>query len=253
MIRRIPYGADPLQFGELRLPEGEGPHPLVIVIHGGFWRARYDLEYIAPVCEALTRAGVATWSLEYRRIGNAGGGWPGTLEDVQSGGRHVRNLAQNYNLDLRRVITLGHSAGGQLALWLGSNKNVPIAGVVSLAGVADLRRAWELKLSKNVVAEFLGGSPKKFPERYARASPIERLPLGIPQRLFHGTADDSVPHELSERYVSQASKCGDDVELIKLKKSGHFELVDPKTEEFEKVRETVITLLNCHAGGVQGT
>jgi acetyl esterase/lipase len=243
MPQRIPYGSDPFQFGDLRRPAGDRPHPVVIVIHGGFWRSLYNLGYMGPVCDALTAAGLATWCLEYRRIGNPGGGWPGTLDDVAQGTRHLRTLAPEFNLDLNRVITLGHSAGGHLALWLGSNRDLPLTGVIALAGVSDLRRAWELRLSKTVVADFLGGGPEDVPERYDHASPIERLPLGIPQRLFHGTADESVPFEIGQRYVSRAKELGDDAELITLENSGHFELVDPRTDEFGLVRGAVNRLL----------
>ena len=239
-MNRIPYGSDPFQFGHLRIPDGNGPHRVVLVVHGGFWRNKYDLQYIEPVCEALTTAGVATWSLEYRRIGDTGGGWPGTLDDVSSAAGHLRALAAQFNLDLSRVTALGHSAGGHLALWLGSRKKV--TGVVSLAGVTDLRRAWELKLSSTVVADFLGGSPAEVPERYDFASPIEQLPLGIPQRLFHGTKDESVPLEISERYVTAARERGDDAELITLENAGHFELVDPRTKEFALVRAAVLSM-----------
>src|SRR5438132_9320670 len=119
-MERIAYGPDRFQFGDLRLPSGSGPRPVAIVIHGGFWREKYDLEYIVPVCEALTAAGVVTWNLEYRRIGNAGGGWPGTFEDVAAGADHLHSLAHEFNLDLNRVIAIGHSAGGHLAFWLAS-------------------------------------------------------------------------------------------------------------------------------------
>ena len=114
--------------------------------------------------------------------------------------------------------------------------------MISLAGVANLQRAWELRLSNAVVAEFLGGSPDEVPDRYKFASPIEHLPIGIPQKLFHGTADTSVPYEISERYVRTARERGDDAELITFE-SGHFELVDPRTKEFSLVRETVRWLL----------
>src|SRR5688572_6954117 len=115
MPDRIAYGSDPLQFGHLFLPAVGGPHPVVVVIHGGFWRSLYDLEYMGPVCEALSRVGVAAWSLEYRRLGNPGGGWPGTFEDVASGTSHLQKIAQQHDLDLDRIIALGHSAGGHLA------------------------------------------------------------------------------------------------------------------------------------------
>src|SRR5262245_64886204 len=114
MLQRIPYGDDPFQFGEIRIPDIGGAHPVAIVIHGGFWRSKYDLEYIRPVCEALTQFGVATWNLEYRRLGNAGGGWPGTLEDVSAGADLVPQIASRFDLDLNHVISIGHSAGGHL-------------------------------------------------------------------------------------------------------------------------------------------
>ena len=137
---------------------------------------------------------------------------------------------------------MGHSAGGHLALWLGTRKKW-LRGVISLAGVGDLRRAWELKLSNNVVAEFLGGSPDEVPDRYRFASPIEQLPLGLPQKLFHGTLDDSVPYEISQRYVQAAKHRGDDAELITLENAGHFELVDPRTKEFGMVRDFALSVI----------
>lgn len=240
---RIAYGKDPLQFGDLRVPNGDGPHPVAIVIHGGFWRAAYNLEHIGHLCAALAQVGVATWSLEYRRIGNPGGGWPGTLADVEAGAKHLQVIAIPYHLHLNRVIATGHSAGGHLALWLGSRKNIGLRGIVSLAGVADLRRAWELKLSNTVVADFLGGSPDDVPERYRAASPIELLPLGIPQKLLHGTKDTNVPYEISKNYVAAALAHGDNAELITLEDADHFQLIDPRTKEFTRVQKAVLDLL----------
>jgi acetyl esterase/lipase len=242
MVERIPYGTDPYQFGELSRPPGSNRHPVVIVIHGGFWRSKYDLTYIRPVCESLMDAGLATWNLEYRRIGNSGGGWPGTLEDIAAGTEYLNSIASSFNLDLHRTIALGHSAGGHLALWLAARTKI-LRGAVSLAGVVDLRRAWELKLSNTVVADFLGGGPADVPDRYDSASPIELLPFGIPQKLFHGTDDTSVPFEISERFVRAARMRGDDAELITLQRAGHFELVDPLKREFRLVRETVLRLV----------
>jgi dipeptidyl aminopeptidase/acylaminoacyl peptidase len=143
---------------------------------------------------------------------------------------------------VNRVISIGHSAGGHLAFWL-ATRNKRLAGAISLAGVVDLRRAWELQLSNTVVADFLGGSPQDVPDRYDFASPIEQLPLGIPQKLFHGTADPSVPLEISERYVHTAQLRGDDAELIVLEGASHFDVVDPRTKEFVLVRDAVVALV----------
>ena len=220
------------------------------MIHGGFWRAKYGLEYAGHMCEALRASGVATWNLEYRRMGHDGGGWPGTCEDVVAGARHVTELSALHSLDLGRVVAMGHSAGGQLALWLAASldyplrgRALPLRGVVSLAGVADLRRAWELQLGDGVVGQFLGASPEEAPERYAQASPIERLPLGVPSRLICGTEDDVVPIEISRRFVEAAARCGEDARLVPLAGAGHFEPVDPRTPEWPIVDRIVLDLL----------
>jgi dipeptidyl aminopeptidase/acylaminoacyl peptidase len=212
------------------------------MVHGGFWRSIYGLKYLGHICAALTSVGIATWNIEYRRLGNPGGGWPGTFDDVSNAADYVGAVARDFNLDLNRTIAIGHSAGGHLALWLATRKK-PLRGVVSLAGVVDLKRAWELRLSNTVVADLLGGSPDEVAERYQFASPIEHLPLGIPQKLFHGTADPSVPYEISERYVHAAQLTGDDAELITLENAGHFELVDHRTKEFALVRDAALSLI----------
>jgi acetyl esterase/lipase len=242
MAERLAYGTDQSQFGELRLPAGGGPFPAAIVIHGGFWRSKYGLEYIRRLCDALANVGIATWNIEYRRIGNPGGGFPGTLDDVALARDYFTSITSRFKLDSSRIIAIGHSAGGHLALWLASQKNI-LTGAISLAGVVDLRRGWELKLSNNVVGELLGGSPDEVPERYAFASPIERLPIGIPQRLFHGTADADVPLEISERYVQAARSRGDDATLIALPDASHYDPVDPRTKEFAQVRSAAMKLL----------
>ena len=119
---RIPYGDDPLQFGDLRLPPGGGPHPVAVFVHGGCWLSEYDIAHSSAVTAALAQSGIATWSLEYRRVGDEGGAWPGTLQDVARGADHLRSIAARYRLDLDRVIAAGHSAGGQLALWLAARR-----------------------------------------------------------------------------------------------------------------------------------
>jgi acetyl esterase/lipase len=252
---KITYGNDPFQFAELRLPEGSGPHPVVVVIHGGFWRAAYNLDHIGHLCVELNRSGLATWSLEYRRIGNSGGGWPGTFQDISSGIDHLRAIAPKFKLDLDRVVVIGHSAGGHLALWAAARRNLPqgidlikgdplpVRGVVSLAGVADLRQGFELKLSNTVVADLLGGSPELVSERYRMGSPRELLPLRVPQRLIHGTLDTNVPIEISRDYATAAAARGDDAVFIPLEGARHFELIDPRAKEFEAVRQAVLELL----------
>ncbi len=239
----IAYGSDEFQFGELYLPAGKGPHPVAVVIHGGYWRARYDLRHIGHFCAALAKSGIAAWSLEYRRLGNPGGGFPGTMDDVRLGASHLARIAKEQTLDLSRVVATGHSAGGQLVLWLAKQKVLPLRGVVPLAPVADLKRAWELKLSGNVVEEFLGGSPAKVPDRYRAASPIELVPIGVRQRVIHGDRDDVVPIEISKGYFAAARKSGDDVTLTEPAGAGHFELIDPRTPAWAQVRDTIEKLL----------
>jgi acetyl esterase/lipase len=239
----LAYGKNEFQFGELHLPEGKGPHPVAMVVHGGYWRARYDLRHIGHFCVALAKAGIAAWSLEYRRLGNEGGGFPGTLDDVRAGATFLEKIAAEKRLDMRRVVATGHSAGGQLVLWLAKQKALSLKGVVPLAPVADLRRAWELKLSSNVVADFLGGSPAEVPDRYREASPIEMVPMGVKQRVIHGDRDDVVPLSISREFIAAARRSGDDATLTEPAGAGHFELIDPRTAAWGQVRDTIEKLL----------
>jgi acetyl esterase/lipase len=213
-----------------------------MMIHGGFWRAKYDLVHAGHLCAALTKAGVATWNLEYRRVGNPGGGWPGTFEDVSSGLAFIRHACKQHNLDENRIMVLGHSAGGELALCLAAHQQ-SLRGALSLAGVVDLRRAWELHVSNDAVVEFLGGTPEKVPEHYHEASPAEAEILNVPQRLIHGAKDDIVPVEMSRNYRDIKRKGGEDVRLIEIADAGHFELIDPQSKAWATVLETVLKLL----------
>jgi acetyl esterase/lipase len=185
--RQVSYGDDPSQFGVLY---GEGP--VAVLLHGGFWKAEYDLTLMDALAADLERRGWAAWNVEYRRLGN-GGGVPETLEDV---GAAIDFLAE-LPVDTSRVVAIGHSAGGHLAAWAATRDNprVPVTHVVSQAGVLDLRRAAELNLSNGVVDRFLGGQPTSV------ASPIERLPLGVPALVTHGGLDDTVPVEISETFA----------------------------------------------------
>jgi acetyl esterase/lipase len=239
---RLQYGSDPNQFGDLRLPKTKGPHPVAMMVHGGFWRAKYDLVHAGHLCAALTKSGVATWNLEYRRVGNSGGGWPGTFEDVSSGFAFLRQVSKQHHLNENRVMVLGHSAGGELALCLAAHQR-SLRGALSLAGVVDLRRAWELHLSNDAVVEFLGGTPERVPEHYHEASPAEAAITGVPQRLIHGAKDDIVPVEMSRSYREVKKKRGEDVQLIEIADAGHFELIDPQSKAWGAVQETVLKLL----------
>ncbi|HEV3036171.1 MAG TPA: alpha/beta hydrolase [Candidatus Angelobacter sp.] len=245
---RIPYGQDPNQFVDLRIPAGKGPHPVVFFIHGGYWRAKYDLTYAGHFCAALAKVGIATWNVEYRRVGNPGGGWPGTFEDVRTAYRLLRghNHQEQKNkdagrFDLRRVCIVGHSAGGQLAACLAAFEKT-VTGVISLAGVIDLHRAWELHLSSDAASEFLGGSPEQVPEHYREASPAERPIPQATQKIVHGTADTAVPYEIGKGYADAKKKAGEKVELVTLDKTGHFEIVDPGSAVWGKIQGLCISL-----------
>jgi acetyl esterase/lipase len=252
---RIAYGGITHQFGDLRLPPGQGPHPVVVVVHGGFWRARYDLEHVGHLCADLTRRGLATWSLEYRRVGHPDGGWKGTFEDVALGTDFLRTLAKRHPLDLQRVVIIGHSAGGHLALWLAARGRLQAGqplhtdqplrprGAVALAGVVDLERAFALRLGDGIVESFLGGIPTQVPERYRFGSPSALLPLGVQQVLVHGTEDDTVPVSLSEGYQQRAASLGEKVRLVRLPGAGHFEVINPKAREWPQVVEAIQSLL----------
>jgi acetyl esterase/lipase len=248
---RIPYGSATAQFGDLRLPGGSGPHPVIVAIHGGFWRHGYDLAYFSPLCEEFARNGWATWNIEYRGVGANGGGWPGTFLDVAAATDHLRELAGPHSLDLSRVVTVGHSAGGHLALWTAARHKIPagsplhrasplpIKAAVSLAGVADLRKSEELKLGGGAAAALVGGSPQEVPDRYAVASPAELLPFGVPQTLIHGTNDSAVPISMSEGYQALAVAKGDSARLVALANGGHFGLTMPHSHEWPQVAEAI--------------
>lgn len=240
---RIAYGSDPNQFGDLRLPKDKGPFPLVMNIHGGYWRAKYDLAHAGHLCAALTAKGLATWNIEYRRVGNPGGGWPGTFEDVHNAYLFLPELAKRYSIDSHKVVVMGHSAGAQLALCLAAQE-ASLRRVVSLAGVLDLQQAWELHLSNDAVVEFLGGKPSELPKPYSLADPM-RLAINhaTTQWLIHGSADDVVPSYFSRNYAQQKKAKGEDVHYLEISTAGHFDLIDPSSQAWAKVRDTLLHLL----------
>jgi acetyl esterase/lipase len=239
--QRIRYGSDPLQFADLRLPAVKKPWPVVMNIHGGFWRARYDLAHTGQLCAGLTKAGLATFNVEYRRVGNAGAGWPGSLEDVRNAYAYLTQHAAELGFDASRIAVMGHSAGGQLALCLAAGE-AGVAGGVSLAGVLDLQKAYELHLSNDAVVEFLGGTPTQTPKHYREASPIN-LRVTARQAVITGTADDVVPPEFSRNYAAKKKARGENVELVEIPKAGHYDLIDPNTEAFKIVLNKTQELL----------
>ncbi|MGI8436468.1 MAG: alpha/beta hydrolase family protein [Chthoniobacterales bacterium] len=238
---RSAYDKGPQQFGELRLPEGKGPFPVVVLIHGGCWQAEFDYVYITRLAAWLAEQGVASWTIEYRRLGDEGGGWPGTFLDAAHAADFVREIAKTHPIDVKRVYAAGHSAGGQLALWLASRDKLPatsdlfvknpiaIHGVLGLAAVTDLAkyRVGPPGSCHSSVDPLLGGTPEKVPSRYAETSPSARLPLGIPQVFIQGEADPIVDPASVRAYAEAATTAGDKVTVLALPGAGHFEASVP--------------------------
>jgi len=202
----------------VRLGDPAGPR-LVVFVHGGFWRARFDAAWIAELAHAWAQRGDCVWNLEYPRVGMPGGGWPGTAEAVGAAVEAALRAAAG-----RPVALVGHSAGGHLAAWAARDR--PVASVVSLAGVLDLRRAHAQRLGASAVAD-LADERAPAGAFFAAASPIERLPLGSPALLVHGDADANVPIEQSRRYAEAARAAGDVCELVELSGADHFAITDP--------------------------
>jgi len=235
-LPRHTYGSHPDQFADLALPRsGEQPFAVAVLLHGGRWRAEYGLDQMQALAEDLVTRGWAAYNVEYRRVGH-GGGYPQTLEDVAAAIDALTELEAP--LDLDRVVTIGHSAGGQLALWAAAARKrrphrVRIAGAVGQAPVSDLEYAVEL--GGDAIEEFLGGSPADVPAAYRIASPAVQLPFGLPQLLVHGARDELVPARLSQRYAEVARAAGDDVTLVLRERDGHFEHLDPRSAAWEDV------------------
>ena len=258
--RRVAYGASPQQYGELRVPSGSGPHPVAIIIHGGCFKAAYaTADYAAPIGDALKDEGIASWNIEYRRLGDPGGGWPGTYRDVGSAVDFLRTLAAQHHLDLSRVVVVGHSAGGHLAMWAAGRARVPkgseiympdplpIRGAVDLAGPLDLSAhiaEYEGLCRDSVITSLMGGTPAARPERYAEASPIKLLPYGLPQVVVLGTYEDFVPMPLVRAYADAARRAGDSVRVVHVRGAGHFEVASPRSYAWPPVNRAIRALLD---------
>lgn len=250
----IPYGPAPQQFGELRLPPGTGPFPIAVLVHGGCWKRAFDYRYFAHLADRLTRdLSVATWLVEYRRLGDPGGGWPGTFLDAAASSDFIHQLARQYPLDPARTVAVGHSAGAHLALWLAARSQLPtsselytqeplsIRAVVGLAPIPDLSTYLEADAGgcSRAVSALMGGSPSQQPRRYRAGSPAALLPLGVPQWFVQGAEDPIVPVSLVRTYVVQARQAGDRVELLEHAGAEHFDPAVPDSMAWDQTRAAV--------------
>jgi acetyl esterase/lipase len=240
MVRtHVRYGSNRQNIGDLWLPDGSSrTRPVVVLVHGGFWRAPYTKALMNGLAGSIVEQGWAAWNIEYRRVGIFGGrgGWPTTFDDVAAAVDHLDHVD---GVDLDRVVGVGHSAGGQLAFWVAARRQspegasrwpakVPIRSVVSLAGLVDLEVADRLGLGNDATSKFLGGHHAARVDRYNSVSPGALLPLHIPQVLVHGLSDRVVPPSMSQDYRQAAVSCGDAVEYVPLDGVGHRELIDPR-------------------------
>jgi acetyl esterase/lipase len=249
----ISYGPGPDHVADVRLPHspaGPRPAPLVVFLHGGFWRAAFDRAHTGPLATALAAAGFAVCVPEFRRTGQRGGGWPGTFDDVATAvdalPALVREAAGAQPISDGPVLLAGHSAGGHLALWSASRHRLPpgsswrapggqVRGVVALAAVSDMPACHALRLGQGAARALLGGGPRRHPDRYLLADPMQLLPAGCPVRLVHGSADDRVPCGMSRDYAARARAAGDDTALDELPGAGHFDVIDPLSPWWPRV------------------
>jgi acetyl esterase/lipase len=253
---RVHYGDASSQFADLWLPSGSGSHPVVVLMHGGCWRADLPgLELTAYAAEDLRRHGIAVWNVEYRRLGEPGGGYPGTFEDIANAFDALRKLANAKRLYLGNVVAAGHSAGGHLALWAAARPRLPkssplyrdnplpIKAVVSLAGIGDLsvyRAQGPPACGGAGVIDLLDGTASRGPwDVFKDTSPAELLPIGVPQAIISGALDPIVPAAFGRAYAAKAIAAGDPVQEITIDDAGHFELIDPESRVFEKIRSII--------------
>lgn len=258
---RVPYGEAASQFGDLYLPEGEGPFPVVVLIHGGCWRVEYGLDHVAPLADDLRDAGAAVWSLEYRRLGEEGGGFPGTFDDVVDGFDRLERLVESHSLDLDRVVLAGHSAGGQLALWLAARHHLPadhpwhadsmsgLKGVVGLAAISDLARYAEGEGECNrAAAELLGERDSVREARLELISPHRLPPPAVPVHLVHGRGDDIVPLEQGVIHAARMRAAGGEALRHIVEGAGHFEPIAPFAPAWDEARSVIGELLGVASG-----
>jgi acetyl esterase/lipase len=263
--RKLAYGPDPLEFGELRLPKTQGPHPVVVLVHGGCYVDRLPnrdprdttFETFRPLAAALTDAGVATWNIEYRRAGNPGGGWPGSFLDLGAGVDFLRTIAKANRLDLDHMVVVGHSSGGQLVHWIAARSKLPrssplysknplaMKAVVNLDGPPDMAAAQPMERKFCPVpgfTEFMGGTAAEQPERYRDGSATVLLPTGVPQTIVVGGLLQGA-FDLVRSYEASAVAKGDSVTILRLDGAGHFDMLAPESQYGKPVIEAILALL----------
>jgi acetyl esterase/lipase len=238
------------QFGDLYFGSASPMRTPIVLLHGGFWRPHRSLEMTARPAQDLGQRGRTVWNVEYRRNGQ--GDWPATLEDCGAAIDHLAGLGDEFGFDGSRALVVGHSAGGQLAVWSAGRRaealreerpppRVDVRDAISLAGVLDLDGAARSGVGDGAVAEFVGGNPEQRPDRYAAADPMQRLPTGARVRCLHSRDDERVPFDQSARYVDAARRCGDDAELIEVVGS-HVDMIDIRSPAWAAVVVTIESL-----------
>jgi acetyl esterase/lipase len=248
---RASYGFGPIQVGELRLPPGKGPFPVAIIFHGGcYLKAMADMNMMSPLATALTARGFATWNVEYRALGDEGAGWPGTFEDWALAADHLRFLAKTEPLDLKRVIAVGHSAGGHAAVWLAARPQlsgklkgdnpVPIKAVVNIDGPEDVAlyepHQRQICDGQDVLDQMLGGAPQAAADHWRDGNPAQRLPLHAHQLLVSSALMSGAA---ADAYAARARAAGDKVDVLKLD-AGHFDPIAPGTPAWKQVEDFIV-------------
>jgi acetyl esterase/lipase len=260
------YGAEHLQFGELRLPNGPGPFPVAVIIHGGCWTKGFaTLRNTAPIASALANKGLATWNIEYRQVGDIGGGWPGSFSDWGAAVDHLRRLSERFPLDLKRISVVGHSAGAHAALWIAARERLTakdelgvanplgVESVFAIDGPADLEAfvGFDAKIcGRSVIAPFMGGTPAERPDRYAQGSPARMLPFSARQFLISTVV--LRPSEALD-YAKKAASSGNRIQVLHID-TGHFEVIAPGRVEWASIEGLILAntgLLNANAPSLQ--